>query len=226
MSDGGRSPAPADGGRELGPLLGGRHGLSREQVVESQRERLLGAVVEVVADHGYGATKVAAIARRASVSSRDFYAIFDTKEACFLAALDAILVHLRTVVDEAVDHEEVWARRIVAALHAAVEFFGAEPRVARFCLLGSISATPAISARVREAVLAAAPYLREGRAGSQTAAALADSTEDSLLGGVVFSASRALLNGEDIRLHLPDFVEFLLAPYVGPEEARRLAAAT
>ena len=26
---------------ELGPLLGGRHGLSREQVIESQRERLL-----------------------------------------------------------------------------------------------------------------------------------------------------------------------------------------
>jgi AcrR family transcriptional regulator len=224
MSDAGRYPAPPDHEGELGPLLGGRHGLSREQVVESQRERLLAAVVEVVAARGYGATKVAAIARRASVSSRDFYAIFDSKEACFLAALEAILGHLRTVVADAVDREDAWPRQVIAGLGAAVDLFDEEPQVAGFCLLGSISATPAISARLREAVLAAVPYLRRGRAESETAAALSDSTEDSLLGGVVFSASRALLNGEDLRPHLPDFVEFLLTPYVGLDQARRLAA--
>jgi AcrR family transcriptional regulator len=214
---------PADG-RGLGPLLGGRHGLSREQVVESQRERLLAAVVEVVAAHGYGATKVAAIAKRAAVSSRDFYAIFDSKEACFLAALDAILVHLRTLVYDAVDHDAPWPRQVIAAVEAAADLFASEPQVARFCLLGSISATPAISARLRETVLAAVPYLRRGRAESTAATALADSTEDSLLGGVVFSASRALLNGEDLRPHLPEFIEFLLTPYLGLEEARAFAA--
>jgi AcrR family transcriptional regulator len=222
--DPGRPSASPGSERELGPLLGGRHGLSRAQVVESQRERLLAAVVEVVAVHGYGATKVAAIAKRASVSSRDFYAIFDSKEACFLAALDAILVHLRAVIVDAVDREDAWSRRVIAAVAAVADLFAAERQVARFCLLGSISATPAISARLREAVLAAAPYLRQGRAESRTALALTESTEDSLLGGVVFSASRALLNGEDLRPHLPEFVEFLLTPYLGLEQARVLAA--
>jgi AcrR family transcriptional regulator len=225
VSDAGPSPDPPDGGgRSLGPLLGGHHGLSRQQVVESQRERLLAAVVEVVAVHGYGPAKVAAIAARASVSSRDFYAIFDSKEACFLAALEAILAHLRAVLVDAVAREDDWPRQLGAALAAAADFFDAEPEVARFCLLGSISATPAISARLREAILSATPSLRQGRAESAAAAALADSTEDSLLGGVVFSASRAQLNGEDLRPHLPEFTEFLLTPYLGLERARALAA--
>jgi len=223
MSDPGHSPESQRGAEpELGPLLGGIHGLSREQVVESQRERLLAALVELVAEHGFGAARVNDVARRASVSSRTFYAIFDSKEACFLAALEAILGHLRVLVEGAVDRGEPWPRQVVAALRAVVDFFAAEPEVARFCLVGGVSATPAISARLREAVLAAVPYLREGRAESK-AAALAASTEDSLLGGVVFSASRAVLGGEDLGSHLPEFVEFLLTPYLGLEEARRYA---
>jgi len=223
MSDPDRAPGPRRG-PELGPLLGGVHGLSREQVTESQRERLLAALVEQVAEHGFGAARVADVAGRASVSSRDFYAIFGSKEACFLTALEAILDHLRTLVDDAVDDGEPWPRQIVASLRAVTDFFTAEPVVACFCLVGSVSATPAISARLREAVLLAAPYLREGRVESKAAAALADSTEDSLLGGVVFSASRAVMNGEDLGARLPEFVEFLLSPYLGLEEARRYAA--
>jgi AcrR family transcriptional regulator len=133
---------------ELGPLLGGIHGLSREQVLESQRERLLAALVDLVAERGYGAAKVADIVKRASVSSRDFYAIFDSKEDCFLAALEAILAHLRALADDAVDRDEPWPRQVVAVLRAIADFFAAEPEVARFCLIGSVSATPAISARL------------------------------------------------------------------------------
>jgi AcrR family transcriptional regulator len=224
MSEAGRSQASDRHGEpELGPLLGGVHGLSRDQVRESQRERLLAALVELVAERGFGAANVADIAKRAAVSSRDFYAIFDSKEACFLAALEAILDHLRAVADDSVDPDAPWPGQLVAALTAIADFLDAEPEVARFCLIGTLSATPAISARLREAVLATAPFLREGRTASKAAAGLADSTEDSLLGGVVFSASRAATGGENLRTHLPEFVEFLLTPYLGLGEARRYA---
>ena len=64
-SDGKEVPWP-----ELGPLPGGHHGLSPEQVAESQHERLLSAVAHVVADRGYRATTITEIVKTASVSTR------------------------------------------------------------------------------------------------------------------------------------------------------------
>ena len=43
----------------------GRHGLSREEVVESQRWRLLGAVAEELAESGHVRTTSTRVARRA-----------------------------------------------------------------------------------------------------------------------------------------------------------------
>jgi hypothetical protein len=116
---------------------------------------------------------------------------------------------------------------VLAALRAALEFFAAEPDLARFCLVEPITSTPAIAARLREAVQSTVPYMRAGRALRPAAAEpLPESTEDSLLGGLLTLASRAVLAGDAASLPglLPDLVEFALAPYVGPEAARRLAA--
>jgi AcrR family transcriptional regulator len=67
----------------------GRHRLSRAVVVRSQRERLLLAMADAVAEHGYAKTTVADVLRRARVSRETFYEQFANKEECFLAAYDA-----------------------------------------------------------------------------------------------------------------------------------------
>lgn len=72
--------------KELGRLPRGPHGLSREEVQRSQRDRLLLGAAEAVAEKGYAATTVADILRRAGVSRTTFYEVFDDKLACFLAA--------------------------------------------------------------------------------------------------------------------------------------------
>jgi AcrR family transcriptional regulator len=67
------------------PLPRGSHGLSREEVERSQRERLLGAMAEVVGEKGYVHTAVADVLARAGVSRATFYAMFRDKEDCFRA---------------------------------------------------------------------------------------------------------------------------------------------
>ena len=67
----------------------GPHKLSREEVERSQRQRLLAAATDAVADKGYVATSVADILRRAGVSRTTFYRMFKDKQDCFLAALGA-----------------------------------------------------------------------------------------------------------------------------------------
>jgi AcrR family transcriptional regulator len=209
---------------ELGPLPGGHHGLSREQVLESQRERLLAALAQTVAARGYKATTITEIVKAASVSSKAFYENFDSKEECFLAAFQAVVDHLRDVVAAAVAPYDDWSHAVIAALAALLDFFEAEPELARLCLVEPVTATPAIAARFRAEVVACIPYLEPGRGESAEAATLPDSTEDSLLGGLVVLTSRSILTGSgSLPQLLPDLVEFVLSPYLGPERARALA---
>jgi AcrR family transcriptional regulator len=220
-----RRQGPDDARPELGPLPGGHHGLSREQVLESQRERLLAAFAQILAARGYQQTNITEIVKVASVSSKAFYENFESKEACFLAAFDAVLGYLQGLVTEQVAPIERWPEQVVAALRALLGFFAAEPDLARLCLVEPLTATPVIAARFREVVIETAPYLRAGRAERPENAELPGSTEESLLGGLVVLTSRSVLAGEPLPPLLPDLVEFVLAPYLGARSAREIAAA-
>jgi AcrR family transcriptional regulator len=66
----------------------GPHGLTREQVQASQRQRLLDAALDVVGQRGYAAATVADITTTAGVSRTTFYEQFRNKLDAFLAAYD------------------------------------------------------------------------------------------------------------------------------------------
>jgi AcrR family transcriptional regulator len=220
--DGGKAEMP----EELGPLPGGHHGLSREQILESQRERLLAAIAHEVATRGYRATTITELGKSASVSTRDFYELFDSKEECFLAAFDALRDHLAGLISTASTAEPDWPHQVIAALRAALQFFAAEPDLARLCLLESVSATPTIAIRFREAVLACVPGLARGRSELADPDSLLPETESSIIGGAVSLATRSIISGETEKLPelLPDLVDFTLSPYLGAERAAELAA--
>jgi AcrR family transcriptional regulator len=66
----------------------GRHDLSRAQVLAAQRERLMIAITELLAERGYLAVGVREIAERAGVSRAAFYECFADKQECVFAAYD------------------------------------------------------------------------------------------------------------------------------------------
>jgi AcrR family transcriptional regulator len=68
------------------PLPRGRHDLPRDQVLTAQAERLMIAVTELLAAHGYSGAGVREITARAGVSRGAFYECFAGKEACAFAA--------------------------------------------------------------------------------------------------------------------------------------------
>jgi AcrR family transcriptional regulator len=76
------------------PLPRGPHGLSRDQILNSQRERLLLAMVDAVAEKGFANTVVADVIGRAGVSRATFYQLFTDKEDCFRAAFEAFAQRL------------------------------------------------------------------------------------------------------------------------------------
>ncbi|HWI74932.1 MAG TPA: TetR/AcrR family transcriptional regulator, partial [Baekduia sp.] len=80
MSESGVDPVPnlplSGGPPGSTQLPKGRHGLSRAFIASNQRERLLDAIANVVADKGYAATRVADITDYAGVSRKTFYELF------------------------------------------------------------------------------------------------------------------------------------------------------
>jgi len=54
-------------------LRGGNHGLTPEQVAESQRARILGAMRDLVATHGFHDVPVASVIQHAGVPRNTFY---------------------------------------------------------------------------------------------------------------------------------------------------------
>ena len=89
----GVEPRIADGVflADPGVLPRGRHGLTREQVREVQRERLLIAATELLAAHGYRGFGAGEIAGRAGVSLAAFYDCFENKDACVFAGYDRFI---------------------------------------------------------------------------------------------------------------------------------------
>ena len=85
----------------------GRHGLTREEVERSQRDRLLRAAADAMADKGYARTVVEDIIKRAGVSRETFYRLFSSKLDCFMAAFqragELLVSHIRAGAAKAND---------------------------------------------------------------------------------------------------------------------------
>jgi AcrR family transcriptional regulator len=129
----------------------GRHGLSREAVVGSQRERLLRAMAGTMAERGYVRTTVADVLRAAGVSRETFYEQFGSKQDCFLAAYDAaagiLLAEMPRPQPAAGGQERLAA--FERGIAAYLEALAAEPEFARLFLVEVYAAGPdAIARRV------------------------------------------------------------------------------
>lgn len=211
---------------ELARLPRGRHGLPREFVVRNQRERLIAGLAESVARHGYDGTTVETITREAAVSRRTFYEHFQTREECFLAAYDAVIERLRERLQAAFDSEADWPTQIRAGIAAMLDFLVAEPALARLAMVEPFVAGPSILERYDAAVQAFVPFFRAGRERLPDPDSLPETTEETLVGGIMSLITRRVMSGDAERLDelLPDLTEFALTPYLGAAEAERLAA--
>jgi AcrR family transcriptional regulator len=128
----------------------GRHGLSREQVLASQRGRILQAVTEAVAEKGFARVTVADVIGRAGVSRETFYEQFADKEDCFLAALDSGADGLLRILRQAAGAPaRDAAQRLERVLGAYFQSLAAQPVLAKAYLIDAFGAGPrAIEKRI------------------------------------------------------------------------------
>ncbi|MBT2273805.1 TetR/AcrR family transcriptional regulator [Rhodococcus qingshengii] len=124
----------------------GPHGLTREEVLQSQSGRLCWAAIQVVAEHGYLRTTVADIVASAGVSRRTFYELFDGKEDCFVGGFELAV----TVVNTQLGHtlastpDRTWKGLLRGSLDAYLALLSLEPAAARALHVETLAAGNAL----------------------------------------------------------------------------------
>jgi AcrR family transcriptional regulator len=121
------------------PLPRGRHKLARGTVRSSQRERLLRAMVECVAQHGFDSTSVPMVVATARVSSNAFYDFFTDKTDCLLTACDGVA---RELLEElsSLSAEPDWIQAMRKGAGIYLRWWQERPAFARAYLLSLQSA--------------------------------------------------------------------------------------
>jgi hypothetical protein len=142
----------------------------------------------------------------------------------FLSVYDSACHRLFSRVERSCTTEQAWPARVKSAVAAALALFAADPNLARTLVYQAEAEGAEASARHEATLARLAAMLRQGREEAEPPP-LPENTEESLIGGVLFIVGRSLREG-DAR-HLPSLVSdltvFLLTPYLGREEAQRVA---
>lgn len=219
---------PADAVTEptgLPRLPPGRHGLPRDFVVQNQRDRIAAGMISTVAERGYHETTISQIAAAAGVSRRTFYGYYSSKEECFFATYDMVADHLRAAVRGAASEGLGWPEAVRARLAAALEFFAANPNLVRFTLVAPPRAGSEIAARYQLGVERSVAELFAPMPPAPEGKVVSDAVQQSLIGGMSMLVVRKVEAGEGEQLIglLPDVVELALTPFVGRDEAVRVA---
>jgi AcrR family transcriptional regulator len=206
----------------------GPHKLPREVVIDHQRRRLLAGAAAAVAEHGYAEMKVEHVLERARVSRATFYEQFDNKRECVQVAHELAFDRLAGGLVRACAGQSDWPAKVVTAIAATIEFAVLAPEQARLLLLETLAPEPALGLRALVCNDFFVGLLRNGREECPQAASLPELTERALIGATASVIGHQLLSDQVDRLPAlaPQLVQLILIPYLGNEEAGRVARAS
>jgi AcrR family transcriptional regulator len=173
----------------------------RGVLAAGQRERILAAAEQLIAEKGCAGATIEAIVKLAGVSSVTFYEHFRDKEECFVAAFDFAVEELRAELREAVPADGSREDRLRAGLASLLSAVDAEPARARLCFVEAQKGGPRLRARYEEMLDVAASVLD-------------DPLGQAIAGGLAWLLRERLElgRGGSARELLPEMTEVVLAP--------------
>jgi hypothetical protein len=143
----------------------------------------------------------------------------------FGSAFESAFARLQVLLEVACGLDAPWTERTTVAVRRALEFAAAEPEAASVLTSAALARDVDGLERYERLMAYIAALLEPGRAESPHGADLPPTTERSIAGGVAtIVANRLNWNrGEELPGLVAEIVQFVLTPYFGTAEARRLA---
>lgn len=193
-------------------------------VSDTERARLLSALAALTAERGYEEVAENEVAARAGLGVEALRRHFPDKEACARAAIDAILTEVLGVLAENYSADIAERDSYLIAIEAILELLAAKPDSCHVSFVVARQMGPPDLNDGLEAGARMLSAMLERLAGEGDAEATAAAAR-AALGGAEAVVRRELAAGRSSRLPelLPDFVYAATVPFLGQEEALRLA---
>jgi AcrR family transcriptional regulator/DNA-binding MarR family transcriptional regulator len=203
---------------------------------EIQRARMLAGMVEVCAERGAANVTVAHIVARSGVSRRTFYAQFEDREECFLAAFDQAIERIGARVIPAFEGQAGWRDGVRAGLAALLGFLDGDPGSGRLCIVETLGAGDRALARRAGILEILIATIDQGHAETKAAETLPPLTAEGTVGAVLSVIHARLLerpvpprvNGagsnrapRPLSELLNPLMGMIVLPYLGQAAARR-----
>lgn len=183
----------------------------------AQRQRVIDALIDCVAEKTYAATTIADIVSRASISRTTFYKHFADKRACFDAAVLFCIEALRDNAAATLDKADPPPLAVSKATAATLEFLAAQPAMAQLVMGEAVTIEPTAFGRYRNHLLPEVRALWDAR-GEQPAP---HSDPQLALGRAQVLIFDKIAAGEAASLPelLPEIVYLVLLPFAGHDVA-------
>lgn len=146
----------------------------------------------------------------------------------FATAFESAFARLQVLLELACAGEGPWVERAIVAIRRALDFAAAEPGAASVLTNGALAQGVDGLERYERLMAYMAGLLEGGRADSPYGGDLPPSTERSIAGGVATIVANRVDRGRASELPrlVGEVVQFVLTPYLGTEEAKRIATAS
>jgi len=168
----------------------GRHGIPANLVVEHQRRRLLAAMAETLAEHGYANVTTTQVSEGANVSTSTFYKHFGNLWDCALAAYVAAADRLCEEIEAACAEADPRSEPLEVGTGAALHFCVSEPAAAQLLCAQAPFEAAALTAGRRLLISRLAAMLRRVRGAEEGALQPAGLDERLIDATLAFLAGR------------------------------------
>lgn len=218
-----------------GPRTDGSHrperreqGMPRSFLLHSQRKRILDATANVTARDGYAALTLKSLADEAGVSLQTFHQHFAGKEDAFLVAYELGHTQALAIVEHAFYGERDWRVGLRTGISAFFHFLASEPAFARMALVDAPIATRRSAELSKQGTASYAQALLPGLQKAVQVSAPTAVTIEAVTGGIFELCSSYALQGriEALTELAPRASYFALAPFIGADEAARIATSS
>jgi hypothetical protein len=144
----------------------------------------------------------------------------------FANAFESAFASLQIRIETACAAEAGWPAQVAAGIAAALRFAAADPGGARVLTSEALAEGRAGYERYDRMIAHFGGRLLPGRILSPEGERLPEITERAMAGGIAMLVAQRLDLGreEELPALAPEAIQFVLTPYLGAEEARRLGA--
>jgi hypothetical protein len=186
--------------------------------MQSERARLLEAMLEELVDKGYGEAEVEGAVERAHLGGAGWTELFVDKDACLIAAFEQLTGQLRTAVCAGCARGADWPGRVAGGLRVLLGRLAGRASMAEALARSFPSIGPEAQGRYQAFVEGLAPLLAEGREFAGAAEELPAEVELLAVGAAEAIVFEQIQAGRTTGLAAlgPEILFSVLVPFVGP----------